>query len=173
MIVLGVDPGTLRTGYGVVDGNRDAVRLLQSGAITTSPKDELPFRLQRIYDGLRELIALHRPEWVALESPFFAKNVQSALKLGQSKGVALLAARHGGVPIAEYTPTQVKSAVAGYGVADKVQIQHMVKRALGLIDLPQPSDVADALAIALCHIYCHSAKERLKLPRASSGNSQG
>jgi len=172
MIVLGVDPGTLRTGYGVVDGDRDAVRLLQSGTITTSPKDELPFRLQRIYDGLRELIDLHRPEWVALESPFFAKNVQSALKLGQSKGVALLAARHGGVPIAEYTPTQVKSAVAGYGVADKVQIQHMVKRTLGLVDLPKPSDAADALAIALCHIYCHPGRERLRLSRASSANLQ-
>ena len=172
MIVLGVDPGTLRTGYGLVDGNRDAVRLLQLGTITTSPKDELPFRLQKIYDGLRELIALHRPEWVALESPFMSKNVQSAMKLGQSKGVALLAARHGGVPIAEYTPTQVKSAVTGYGAADKAQIQHMVKRTLGLVDLPKPSDVADALAIALCHIYCHSSMERLKVPRASSDNLQ-
>jgi crossover junction endodeoxyribonuclease RuvC len=172
MLVLGVDPGTLRTGYGLVDGNRDAVRLLQSGAITTSPKDELPFRLQKIYDGLRDLIALHRPEWVALESPFIAKNAQSAMKLGQSKGVALLAARHAGVPIAEYTPTQVKSAVTGYGAADKTQVQHMVKRTLGLIDLPKPSDLADALAIALCHIYCHSGMERLKVPPTDPGHLQ-
>ncbi len=169
MIVLGVDPGTLRTGYGVVDGDRDAVRLLQLGAIATNPKDELPFRLQKIYDGLKDVIALHRPEWVALESPFFAKNAQSAMKLGQSKGVALLAARHAGVPIAEYTPTQVKSAVTGYGAADKTQIQYMVQRTLGLIDLPQPADAADALAIALCHIYCHSGMERLQIPRTSPG----
>jgi crossover junction endodeoxyribonuclease RuvC len=172
MIVLGVDPGTLRTGYGLVDGNRDTVRLLQLGAITTSPKAELPFRLQKIYDGLRDLIALHHPEWVALESPFIAKNAQSAMKLGQSKGVALLAARHAGVPIAEYTPTQVKSVVTGYGAADKAQIQHMVRRTLGLIDLPKPTDVADALAIALCHIYCHSGMEKLKVPRASPDNLQ-
>ena len=85
--------------------------------------------------------------------------MQSALKLGQSKGVALLAAMHGGIPIAEYTPTQVKSAVTGYGSADKGQIQEMVKRTLGLTELPQPPDIADALAIALCHIYCHSGRE--------------
>jgi crossover junction endodeoxyribonuclease RuvC len=172
MIVLGVDPGTLRTGYGLVEGDRDTVRLLRLGAITTSPKDELAVRLQKIYDGLRELIDLHRPEWVALESPFIAKNMQSALKLGQSKGVALLAARHGGVPIAEYSATQVKSVVTGYGAADKAQIQHMVKRTLRLIDLPKPSDAADALAIALCHIYCHLGMERLKLPRVSSDSPQ-
>ena len=169
MIVLGVDPGTLHTGYGLVDGDRDSVRLLQFGAITTRPRDELPLRLQKIYDGLRELIDFHRPEWVALESPFFAKNVQSALKLGQSKGVALLAARHGGVPIAEYSPTQVKSAVTGYGSAGKMQIQQMVKQTLGVTNLPSLPDVADALAIALCHIYCHPGMERLKVHRASSG----
>lgn len=163
MLVLGIDPGTLRTGYGLVWGDRDFVRPLQFGTITTSSRDEFPLRLQKIYDGVRELIEAHRPEWMALESPFFAKNVQSALKLGQSKGVALLAAVHGGIRIAEYSPTQVKSAITGYGSADKAQIQQMVQRTLGLKELPQPSDAADALAIALCHIYCHSGRERLGL----------
>jgi crossover junction endodeoxyribonuclease RuvC len=159
MLVLGIDPGTLRTGYGLVEGDRDSVRPIGFGAIATSSKDQFPFRLQKIYDAVRELIESHRPEWVAVETPFLAKNVQSALKLGQSKGVALLAAMHGGIPIAEYTPTQVKSAVTGYGSADKGQIQEMVKRTLGLTELPQPPDIADALAIALCHIYCHSGRE--------------
>jgi len=139
--------------------DRDSVRPIGFGAIATSSKDQFPFRLQKIYDAVRELIESHRPEWVAVETPFLAKNVQSALKLGQSKGVALLAAMHGGIPIAEYTPTQVKSAVTGYGSADKGQIQEMVKRTLGLTELPQPPDIADALAIALCHIYCHSGRE--------------
>jgi len=163
MLVLGIDPGTLRTGYGLVEGERDFVRPLQFGTISTNSRDEFPLRLQKIYDGIRGLIEAHRPEWIALESPFFAKNVQSALKLGQSKGVALLAAVHGGIPIAEYSPTQVKSAITGYGSADKTQIQEMVRRTLGLKELPQPSDVADALAIALCHIYCHSQRVRLDL----------
>ncbi|MFH0872683.1 MAG: crossover junction endodeoxyribonuclease RuvC [bacterium] len=163
MLVLGIDPGTLCTGYGLVDGDRDSARALQLGTIRTSPKDQLPFRLQKIYDSLRGIIDRYRPEWVAVESPFAAKNVQSALKLGQSKGVALLAARHGGIPIAEYSPTQVKSMVAGYGRADKEQIQQMVKRTLGLAELPKPADVGDALAIALCHIYCHSGREKFDL----------
>jgi len=163
MVVLGIDPGTLRTGYGLVEGEGDFVRPLGFGTITTRSRDAFPLRLQKIYDGVRGLIEAHRPEWVALESPFFAKNVQSALKLGQSKGVALLAAMHGGIPIAEYTPTQVKSVVTGYGSADKRQIQQMVRRTLGLRELPQPPDIADALAIALCHIYCHSGRERLNL----------
>jgi crossover junction endodeoxyribonuclease RuvC len=163
MLVLGIDPGSLRTGYGLVEGNRDLVRPLQFGTIITSPKDPFPHRLQKIYDGLKGLIDAHHPEWVALESPFIAKNVQSAFKLGQSKGVALLAAVHGGIPIAEYTPTQVKSVVTGYGAAEKRQIQQMVKETLGLSEVPKSPDVADALAIALCHIYSHSSRKRLGL----------
>lgn len=163
MRVLGIDPGTLRTGYGLVEGSRDLVRPLDYGSIATSPRDQLSLRLQKIYDAVRELIAIHRPDWVALETPFLSRNFQSALKLGQSKGVALLAAVHGGIPIAEYTPAQVKSAVTGYGSADKAQIQEMVKRILGLAETPQPADVADALAIALCHIYCHLSGERMGL----------
>ncbi|MDH7498857.1 MAG: crossover junction endodeoxyribonuclease RuvC [candidate division NC10 bacterium] len=163
MLVLGIDPGMSRTGYGFVEGDGDFVRSLEFGTIATRSSQEFPLRLQKIYEGVRGLIEAHRPEWIALESPFLAKNVQSAMKLGQSKGAALLAAVHGGIPIAEYTPTQVKSAVTGYGAADKTQIQQMVKRVLRLKELPQPADAADALAIALCHIYCHSKRVRLGL----------
>lgn len=163
MLVLGIDPGSLCTGYGLVEGDHDRVQALEYGAIRTSPKEPLEFRLGRIYEGLRQIIGAHRPDWIALESPFVNKNVQSAFKLGQAKGVALLAARHEGIPLVEYSPREVKSTVTGYGGADKGQIQQMVKRTLGLRELPSPSDAADALAIALCHIYSHAGRERIAL----------
>ncbi len=156
MLVLGIDPGTAITGYGVVKGEGDALTLVTHGAITTPSDWPLPERLQRIYQELTLLIEDRRPATVAVEELFFSKNVRTALSVGQARGVALLAAANAGLPIHEYTPLQVKQAIAGYGRATKDQVQQMVRMLLGLDSVPQPDDAADAIAVAICHI--HSAK---------------
>lgn len=156
MRVLGIDPGTVTSGYGVVDGDGGSLKFVDAGGITTSAKLSFPERLKRIYDGLEEVMDAHRPEVVALESVFFAKNVQSALKLGHARGVAVLAAVNMGLPVYEYTALQIKQSVVGYGAAEKGQVQKMVKAILNLSVLPKPHDAADALAAAICHH--HSAK---------------
>ena len=151
MLVLGVDPGASATGYGMVAHSDGALRAVEYGSITTSSTDAFPSRLQQIFARLAELIRRHQPDWAAIETLVFAKNVQSAFKLGQVRGIALLAAAQGGLAIAEYTPLQVKSAVTGYGAADKGQVQRMVQTLLGLHEAPRSIDAADALAIAICH----------------------
>ena len=156
MLVLGIDPGTAITGYGLVKGEGDDLTLVAYGTITTSSDWPLPERLQRIYQELTALIEDQQPTAAAVEELFFSKNVRTALSVGQARGVALLAAANAGLPIHEYTPLQVKQAIAGYGRATKDQVQQMVKMLLALDCVPQPDDAADAIAVAICHI--HSAK---------------
>ncbi len=161
MIILGVDPGTAITGYGVLQSDGDDLSVIDYGAITTPADWLMPRRLQHIYQELTALIAQHTPTDAAIEKLFFSKNVRTALSVGQARGVALLAAAQAGLTIHEYTPLQIKQAVVGYGRAEKQQIQQMVKMLLQLAALPQPDDAADALAIAICH--AHSARyERMK-----------
>lgn len=160
MIILGVDPGTAITGYGIIQSDGQELGLIDYGAITT-PADWPPARrLERIYEELTTLISKYRPTDAVVEKLFFSKNVRTALSVGQARGVALLAASRGGLAIHEYTPSEIKQAVVGYGRAEKMQIQQMVKMLLQLDTVPQPDDAADALAVAICH--AHSARyERL------------
>jgi crossover junction endodeoxyribonuclease RuvC len=157
MRVFGIDCGTEFTGYGVVevDDSGRSTRLchLAAGAVKLSKKDRTPVRLLQVYVELTALIQLWQPEVVAIEEVFFSANAKSALKLGQVRGVALLAAASCGLPVAEYAPLTIKSAVVGYGLAAKEQVQFMVARLLELEEAPKPADAADALAIAICHIH--------------------
>jgi crossover junction endodeoxyribonuclease RuvC len=161
MRVLGIDCGTECTGYGVVElASCGKLRCLTSGAIKLSPRDRLPARLNRIYRQLQELILEHQPSHVAIEDVFYALNVKSALKLGQVRGVAMLAAAAAGLEVAEYAPLSIKSAVVGYGKAEKQQVQLMVTRLLELPEVPEPADASDALAIAICHLHTAATLER-------------
>jgi crossover junction endodeoxyribonuclease RuvC len=153
MIVLGIDCGSEITGYGVVDGDGGKLRYIDAGAIRVSARDGLPKKLHSIFTALQEVIVKNRPDCVAIENVFYAVNAKSALKLGHVRGVAMLAASSAGLPVAEYAPLAIKSAVVGYGKAEKSQVQNMVTRLLSLDVEPDPPDVADALAIAICHIH--------------------
>jgi crossover junction endodeoxyribonuclease RuvC len=156
MIILGVDPGTAITGYGVIQSDGDELGLIDYGVITTPADWPLPRRLEHIYRELTGLIAKHHPTDAVVEKLFFSKNVRTALSVGQARGVALLAAAQASLVIHEYTPLEIKQAVVGYGRAEKMQIQQMVKMLLQLDSIPQPDDAADALAVAICH--AHSAR---------------
>jgi crossover junction endodeoxyribonuclease RuvC len=151
--VFGIDPGSERTGYGCVESDGSRHRLVGCGAIATSPRAAFPDKLLTIHSRLAALIAEWRPDSVAVENIFYATNVRTALKLGHARGVAILAAVEAGVPVAEYTPAEIKRAVVGYGRAEKHQIQEMVRMLLGLNEIPSPSDAADALAVAICHVH--------------------
>lgn len=151
MLILGIDPGSRITGYGVLDVAISTPRYVASGCIRTRGED-LPQRLAQIYAGIAELIGLHGPGEFAIEQVFMAKNPASALKLGQARGTAIVCAANHGLPVSEYGPRQIKQAVTGTGAADKAQVQHMVTAILGLDGLPQ-ADAADALAIALTHAH--------------------
>jgi crossover junction endodeoxyribonuclease RuvC len=164
MRVLGIDPGTQVMGYGVVEEERGELRHVGKGTI--SPTGELPERLESIYNGLQEIIRTFSPDTVVMESPFYAKNVLSTLKLGQVQGVVVLAANHASLNSCSYTPMEVKSAVVGYGRATKAQVREMVKRLLG-IDGALPLDASDALAVAICHIHTAELKERYSQDRSS------
>jgi crossover junction endodeoxyribonuclease RuvC len=150
MIVLGVDPGTAATGYGIVERTGSRLRAIDFGCLETTPAQELPVRLMEVHRGFTELIAEHRPTFVGVERLFFNRNVQTAFAVGQARGVVLLAAAQAGVPVFEYGPHEVKMAVTGYGRADKGQVQRMVQAVLGMDTLPRPDDAADALAVAIC-----------------------
>lgn len=159
MITLGIDPGTAITGYGIIEEEQDGcLVVLDYGVIRTSAELTQADRLVRLYTKIKELILLHEPEMGAVEKLFFERNVRTALHVGQARGVTLLAMAESRLQIGEYTPLEVKQAVAGYGGADKNQVQQMVKTILGLKAIPHPDDAADALAVAICHI--HSAKLR-------------
>jgi crossover junction endodeoxyribonuclease RuvC len=153
VIVLGIDCGSEITGFGVVDGSHGKLRFIDAGAIRVSAREPLPRKLQVIFAKLDEVIVKNRPECVAIEDVFYAVNAKSALKLGHVRGIAMLAASSAGLPVAEYAPLAIKSSVVGYGKAEKSQVQSMVTRLLGLKSVPEPPDVADALAIAICHIH--------------------
>lgn len=161
MRVLGIDCGTEYTGYGVVELGSDGKLLcLTCGAIKLSPREPLPARLATIFQRLGALIEEHHPDNVAIEEVFYALNVKSALKLGQVRGVAMLAASAAGLEVSEYAPLSIKSAVVGYGRAEKQQVQQMVMRLLNLEEIPRPPDAADALAIAICHLHTSATLER-------------
>ena len=159
MITLGIDPGTATTGYGIVRDARDG-RLYEigHGVIRTDSKTPYPLRLKAIYDELTALIEQYKPQAIAVEELFFNKNVSSAILVGQARGVVILTGVLADLELSEYTPLQVKEAVTGYGRAEKIQVQQMVKTLLGLADIPRPDDAADALAVAICHL--HSYKMR-------------
>ena len=152
MKVLGIDPGTLTMGYGVVEGNDEGLAMLDCGAFTAQPRMSIAERLHELYLGVKEIIGRYQPEEVAIEEPFVARNARSALAVGRAQAAAMLAAAEQGIPVCCYTPTQVKHSVTDYGGSDKEQVQEMVRIQLGLDQAPQPSDAADALAVALCHL---------------------
>jgi crossover junction endodeoxyribonuclease RuvC len=156
MRVLGIDPGTATTGYGVIEEQAGRLTLVGYGTIRTASDLPMPRRLLALHGELIELLALHAPETAAVESLFFQKNVRTALTVGQARGAVLLALAERGVPVSEYTPLEVKQAVTGYGGAEKRQVQSMVRALLKLAEPPRPDDAADALAVAICH--AHSQK---------------
>lgn len=160
MLVMGIDCGTEYTGYGVVESTGRELKCVTAGVVKLSTREPLPDRLRRVFHQLGVIIAEHEPDVVAIEEVFYAANAKSALKLGQVRGVAMLAAAAAGVAVAEYAPLSIKSAVVGYGRAEKAQVQAMVARLLKLDTPPEPPDVADALAIAICHIHTAATLQR-------------
>ena len=156
MLILGIDPGTAITGFGLVREEGTALALVDYGVITTPSDQALPQRLQAIYQGLRGVIGEYQPEAAAVEELFFSRNVRTALSVGHARGVTLLALADAGLRVFEYKPLEIKQAVAGYGGADKQQVQEMVRMLLNLERVPQPDDAADAVAVAICHV--HSAR---------------
>jgi crossover junction endodeoxyribonuclease RuvC len=154
MLVIGIDPGTASTGYGVIrEDETGEIKAINFGVIETSPKLSMPRRLQSLFEQLNQIIDLHRPQAAAVEKLFFQKNVKTAISVGQARGVAILALAKADLSVAEYSPLEVKQAVVGYGGADKSQVQQMVRILLNLEDVPKPDDAADALAVAICHAH--------------------
>ena len=173
MIVLGIDPGTANTGYGVVKGDGlgvGLVSLVECGVIRTRPRDPLPVRLKEIFEGVVELIARHRPDALSVEDVFYAKNVRTTVVLGHARGVVLLAGQQAGVEIHEIPPAEIKKAVVGTGAATKEQVQFMLTRLLKLKSVPQPSDAADGVAAALACLM-HARTPTLSGVRARSART--
>ncbi len=159
LIILGVDPGSIATGYGLIRSNHQKSVLMDFGVIRTDSKKTLPEKLKRIFEGLSRIIAKKHPDELAIEETFYSKNAKSALVMGQARGAAILAAACAKMSVWEYSPKEVKCSIVGRGNASKLQVQYMVKNLLGLENLPEPQDAADALAVALCHaqkIQCRS-----------------
>jgi len=152
MRILGIDPGTVTMGYGIIDAGDDKVTVVDYGALTSKGRSPIGERLSFLYHGIIDVITQYEPDAVAIEQPFLAQNVKSALAVGRAQAVAMLAAANRGIPVYEYTPAQVKQRVANYGASSKEQIQEMVRLQLGLAEVPHPNDAADALAIAICHL---------------------
>lgn len=151
MRILGIDPGTAITGFGVIDYDGRTFKFVDAGVIRTPKEQPMNERLSTVYDEMHELLKEFKPDVMSIELLFFARNVTTAMTVGQSRGIVMLAATQAGIPIYEYTPMQVKQAVTGYGKADKKQIQEMVKNLLKLDQIPKPDDAADGLAIAITH----------------------
>jgi crossover junction endodeoxyribonuclease RuvC len=162
MRVLGIDPGTLTSGYGIVAEEDHKLFHVVSGGISPSANQPFPKRLKKIYEELEKIIEKYRPHVVVVEDLFVSKNIKSALKLGHARGIAILAAMNAGLPVFEYAPLEVKQAVVGHGKAEKKQVQLMVKALLDLPKVPHPADAADALAAAICHIHSSRLRETLK-----------
>lgn len=157
MRILGIDPGTGILGFGVVDFSQpNQFMIVDAGVIKTPPKQADSIRLKTIHDELSEVIALHKPEIMAVEKLFFSQNVTTAMSVSQARGVVLLCGEQSGLTLFEYTPQQIKMAVTGYGKADKKQVQEMVRVILQLKEVPKPDDCADALAVAICHAQSSS-----------------
>jgi crossover junction endodeoxyribonuclease RuvC len=160
MIAIGFDPGTARLGYGVIESEPDP-RAIDFGVVVTDSSLPMANRLLVIHAAVGELIDRYQPRAIAVELLFFARNVTTAMTVGQARGVVMLAAAERGVPVAEYAPSEIKQAVVGYGKADKHQIQEMVRIMLGLEDPPSPDDAADALAVAICHVQSAPFRSRV------------
>ncbi|MBQ7039316.1 MAG: crossover junction endodeoxyribonuclease RuvC [Clostridia bacterium] len=163
MRILGIDPGVAIVGYGVIEYNKNTFKVVDYGKITTPAHTPLPKRLKMVYDGMTQLVKEFKPDVVSMEELFFNTNVTTAIAVGHARGVLVLATENANVPLAEYTPLQIKQAVAGYGRADKNQVQQMVKRFLNLTEVPKPDDTADALAVAICHAHSASLSGKLGL----------
>lgn len=161
MKVIGIDPGTATTGYGIVEeDNFGNLQALSYGVVLTRADQPLEKRLQIIFNTISDLILLHQPASASVEKLFFKQNVTNAISVGQARGVVLLALANQNIPVGEYSPAEVKSAISGYGGAEKSQVQAMVKAILNLDEIPKPDDAADALAIAICHINSMSMHDR-------------
>lgn len=171
MIVLGIDPGTAITGFAVLSCRGSEPVLVDCGVIRTEKSESSERRLLKLHSRMSELLSDHAPSDVAVEQLFFNTNVSTAIKVGQARGVVLLAAAAAGTRVGEYTPLQVKQAVVGYGRATKHQVQQMVKSILGLPEAPQPDDAADAVAVALCHAYSAKLNQKLAAAYASGKSS--
>jgi crossover junction endodeoxyribonuclease RuvC len=170
--IFGIDPGSDRTGYGCVESDGSRHQIVVCGAITAAADASFPEKLLKIHARLAALIADCRPDCVAIENIFYSVNARSALKLGHARGVAILAAVEAGLQVIEYTPTEIKRAVVGYGRADKPQVQQMVKLLLKLPSVPTPHDAADALAVAICHLHSHvPARATVVMPVKSRATS--
>ena len=152
MRVLGIDPSMVTMGYGVIEERDDEIAVVDYGALSSPARSPTGERLSYLYDKLQDVVSRYQPNAVAIEEPFVSKNVKSALAIGRAQAIAILAAATQGIPTYEYTPTQVKQRVANYGTSSKEQIQEMVRLQLGLSQIPQPNDAADALAVAICHL---------------------
>jgi len=153
MLIIGIDPGTATTGFGLVRDTLAGIEVVDYGVIVTAASERPEVRLQQLFDELNRIMLLYKPQSGAGEKLFFQRNVSSAISVGQARGVALLVLAQNSIPVGEYTPLEVKQAVTGYGGADKNQVQQMVKALLGLESIPKPDDAADALAIAICHLH--------------------
>ncbi len=163
MRAIGIDPGTATTGYGVVQAAADgSLTAVAQGVILTPAGLAMPDRLVMLYEELTRLLAEFRPQTSAVEKLFFQKNTTTAMSVGQARGVVLLALAQAGLPVAEYTPNEVKQAVAGYGSADKRQMQEMVRVLLGLNAIPKPDDAADALGVAICHLHMDRTRQLIE-----------
>jgi crossover junction endodeoxyribonuclease RuvC len=160
--ILGIDPGIAIVGFGFIDKKGSKLVPVQYGSIQTEANTEPALRLKQIYDAVVQLLDKYSPDAVAIEKLFFNRNVTTALTVGQARGVMILAAVQRGLEIVEYTPLQVKQAIVGYGKAEKHQVQEMVKMFLHLWEIPKPDDVADALAVAVCHAHSSSLQQKLK-----------
>ncbi len=163
MILLGIDPGLAILGYGVIETDGHRLRLLQYGTVLTEAGTPMPERLKAIQTGVRNLIQLYKPDEIAFEELFFARNVTTALQVGAARGAAIIAAAEHTDNLYEYTPMQIKQAVTGYGKADKKQIQQMVKLLLNMEDIPKPDDAADGLAVAITHAHTSHSKHLFKM----------
>lgn len=163
MVIVGIDPGIAISGYGIIKYSGNKFKVIDYGAITTDSKTPFPYRLKIVYEQLTDILKTYKPEAVAIEELFFNKNVKTAINVGQARGVHILAAINNGINIYEYTPLQVKQGVVGYGRATKRQIQEMVKLLLNLNEIPKPDDVADALAVAICHAHSNNFKNMFKM----------
>jgi crossover junction endodeoxyribonuclease RuvC len=158
---LGVDPGSARLGFAVVEEYRSSLTLLTCGCIETPKTMEMPQRLLQLYQELSEVVETYGPREMAVEELFFAKNVTTIIAVGQARGVALLVAANAGLPVSEYKPMHIKQAVHGYGLAEKKQVGEMVKVLLGLPAVPKPDDAADAAAVAICHLHTSHLAQRV------------
>lgn len=163
MVVLGIDPGYAIVGYGLIDYQGINYRALGCGAVTTDADTPFEERLKIIFENVTELIRSHKPQALAIESLYFQNNQKTAIMVAEARGVILLAAQLSGLPVFEYTPLQVKTAVTGYGKAKKPQVMEMTKRLLNLSKMPKYDDTCDALAVAICHIHAAGTNARLKL----------